>query len=758
MTTSPPSSSDPSGPGRSAAFERLHERVRRWIWDQGWSELREVQERAGEAIFDGASDIVIAAPTAGGKTEAAFLPICSLLVGSATGSVRVLYVSPLKALINDQYSRLDQLCEHLEIPVHRWHGDVDGAQKHKVLREPGGILLITPESLEALLVLRGSQLGQLFNGLQFVVVDELHSFMGTERGRQLQSLLHRLELAIRRHVRRIGLSATLGDMEVAGEFLRPGRGQFVTLITSAGQPHELLVQVRGYLRPMKSGPPKRQPSEHSGGPPGNGGNDESEDDISIALHLFKVLRGSQNLIFANSRMEVESFADLLRRECERLKVPNEFWPHHGSLARDLRHDVEKMLKDRSRPASAVCTSTLELGIDIGAMRSIAQIGSPPSVASLRQRLGRSGRRDDPATLRIYVREGEITRESTLQDALRLQLFEAVAMVELLLKPWYEPPISGQLHLSTLVQQILSLIAQCGGVKAKEAWAALCQSGPFEGLTTAMFSELLDALGSQDFLAQCSDGTLLLGVRGERTVNRYDFYAAFVSPEEYRLLADGRPLGTLPISQPVVEGMSLVFAGRRWRVVLFDESQKVIEVVPSAAGKPPRFGGQGRLKHDRVRQQMFQLLRTVEVPVYLDATAQQLLKEGRDEFRRLDLQTHRLVRLGETTYLFPWRGDRALNTIMLHLRALDFDAIAEAGLLAVVGAPQEALDTTLRRLVEAGPVDAVALAAAVRNKAAEKYDWLLPESLLCEDFARRALDPQGAWEALKEVVSAAKLWL
>lgn len=712
-----------------------------------------MQEQAAHAILDGPADIVIAAATAGGKTEAAFLPICSLLVGAATGSVRVLYVSPLKALINDQYSRLDALCEHLEIPVHRWHGDVDTAKKHQVLREPSGVLLITPESLEALFVLRGTQVSGLCGGLQFVVVDELHSFMGTERGRQLQSLLHRLELTVRRRVRRIGLSATLGDMSLAAEFLRPRERERVTLITSSAEGHELRVQVRGYERPARIKPTAKSNSQLDQTPSGTGDTEDSLDDISIAQHLFRVLRGSHSLVFANSRMEVEFFADLLRRECERLKVPNEFWPHHGSLSRDLRQDVEAMLKDRSRPTIAVCTTTLELGIDIGAMSSIAQIGSPPSVASLRQRLGRSGRRGDPATLRVYVREEEVTLDSAPQETLRLQLIETVAMVELLLRQWYEPPVTGQLHLSTLVQQVLSVIAQCGGARPIEAWTALCKTGPFESVSQGMFAGLLRELGVHDLLTQSTDGTLLLGGAGERIVNRYDFYAAFVSPEEYRLLAGGKPLGTLPISQPIVEGMSLIFAGRRWRVVSFDELQKVIEVVPSAAGKPPRFGGQGGTKHDVVRQEMFRVLRGSEVPRYLDATAQQLLREGRAEFRRLSLDTCSVVQRGDCTYLFPWRGDRASNTIMLHLRALEFDAVAEAGVVGIFKAPSAALATTLRRLSDMGPVDAVELARTVRNKGSEKYDWSLSESLLCEDFARRALDPQGAWEAIANIVSA-----
>jgi ATP-dependent Lhr-like helicase len=737
MTTSPPSSSESDSRG-SGAFGRLHERVQRWIWEHQWSELRDVQEQTIHAVLDSTNDLVVAAATAGGKTEAAFLPICSRLVGAPATGVQVLYVSPLKALINDQHGRLEDLCETLEIPVHRWHGDVDSGKKRQLLKDPRGILLITPESLEAFFVLRGSEIGTVFSGLEYVVLDEVHAFMGTERGRQVQSLLHRLELALRRRVRRIGLSATIGDMDLARQFLRPVGGVAVQAIVSNAEGQALQLQLRGYERPGRA----------SLTPAG-----DDEDDFSIADDLFRVLRGTHNLVFANRRIDVELFADLLRRRCEALRVPNEFQPHHGNLARDLRQDVEAMLKDRSRPATAICTSTLELGIDIGSVSSVAQIGSPPSVASLRQRLGRSGRRGDPAVLRVYVREDALSADSPPQDVLRLELVETIAIVELLLRRWYEPPVRGRLHLSTLVQQTMSVIAQHGGVRAAEAYDALCRNGPFQGVSPAMFASLLRALGSHDLLMQGGDGTLLLGSTGERLVNHYDFYAAFTSPEEYRIVNEGRPLGTLPITQPLIKGTPLIFAGRRWKVTAVDPRQRVVDVVASPAGRPPRFGGEGGEVHDEVRAEMLRLLGDARVPIYLDEEARLLLQEGRDNFARMGLSTKRLVRAGSKTYLFPWAGDRTTNTLAVHLRALEFEAEVAHGIVSVADAPMDALTVSLRRLAEAGPVDPEALAAAVLNKESEKYDAFLDEPLLCAEYARRALDAEGASRAIKAIIAS-----
>ena len=669
------------------------------------------------------------------------MPILTKLLKEEERGCGVLYVSPLKALINDQYDRMQALCASLDLSACRWHGDVDADKKRRFLQKPAEVLLITPESLEAMFVLRGSQMATVFDHLQFVIIDEMHSFIGSERGRQLQSQMRRLELVLRRKLRRVALSATLGDMGLAAEFLRSGAGDRVMVIESAESGDEILLQIRGYLRPQHR---EVQPVAPAAPDP----DDDSEDLISIGRHIFKHLRGSTNLIFANSRSRTEELADLLRRLCEQARVPNEFFPHHGSLSRDLRHQVEARLKESSWPTSVVCTTTLEMGIDIGQVKAVVQVGPAPSVAALRQRLGRSGRRGDSPILRVYVQEEELSDESPPQDLLRLQLIQSIAQVELLLQHWVEPPKSEELHLSTLAQQVLSLIAQCGGVTASQAWEALCQAGPFSPVTSAQFTELLRQLGRADILMQSNDGTLLLSTTGERIVNHYDFYAAFVSPEEYRLVTEGKPLGSLPVSFPVVEGMPLVFAGRRWRVIDVNPEQKVIDLVPARAGRLPNWTGGGAEVHERVRKMMFDLLASESTPRYLDSVAGRLLREARENFRRMQLGVKRVASIGETTFLFPWMGDPAVNTLVLELVALDFDAHVAAGVISIHGATQQDLSTTLNRLVEIGPLDALELSATVRNKAQQKYDHLLSEPLLCAEHASRSIDVAGAYRAAR----------
>jgi ATP-dependent helicase Lhr and Lhr-like helicase len=726
----------------SRAFERLHPKVQRWIWEQNWTELREAQEAAVDPILDGNRDVIIASATASGKTEAAFLPIGSRLASETSGQGLALYISPLKALINDQFSRLEPFFEHLDLPAYPWHGDIVASKKKEFTNDSRGVLLITPESLEGLFVLRGIWIHSMFANLRYSVVDEVHSFIGTERGRQLQSLLARLETAIRRPVPRVGLSATLGDMGLAAEFLRPGAAQSVCTIVSETAGQEIRLLIQGYEETDR---PRAERKED---------NNETEVDNAtrtIGDNVFKQLRGSTSLVFANSRANVEIYADMLRERCESERLPNEFWPHHGSLSKNLRENAEAALKNKSIPATAVCTSTLELGIDIGAVESVAQIGPPYSVTSLRQRLGRSGRRGEPAVLRVHIKQPKITITTSMTDELRVELVQTVAIVRLLLKRWCEPPNPEGLHLSTLIHQVLSLIAQRGGVTASQAWHELCQEGAFHGVQPEMFARLLKGLGGENLILQSSDGTLLHAPLGEKIVNHYSFFTVFVTPEEYRVIAGATHLGTLPVDRPLQENSFIIFGGRRWRIVSVDEKRRIIEVIRASGGRVPGFSGLGGCIHDRVRREMFAVYQETAIPKYLDPTAALLLSEGRDNFHRYRLNERFLVESGTDTMFFLWAGDRIADTIAVQLRARRFPVMNEGIVLHVCGVRPDELRQCLKELVAEGPADPVVLSRAIANKLREKYDQFLPEELLCEDYGKSQLDTEGAWRTLSHIL-------
>jgi len=721
----------------SSAFDQLARPVQKWIRQQGWRELRDIQARAIRTIYETDNDLIVAASTAGGKTEAAFFPLISQVLDAPAegGGFDLLYIGPLKALITDQAGRLEGICQEAELPVVPWHGDVSQSVKTRAMKNPKGILLITPESLEALFVRRGLEITRLFGATRAVVIDELHTVLDSERGVQLRSLLTRLELAIKRPIRRIGLSATLGDMDLARAYLRPDNAEHVTLIEADGGEAELKLQLRGYL---------------------SGGEDDNTPSATdaVAAHLFEHLRGSDNLVFAGARQRVEIFADRLRNLCEQEHLPQEFYPHHASLSRDHRDFVERRLKDNSKPTTAVCTSTLELGIDIGDVTCVAQIGAPFTVAALRQRLGRSGRREgQPAILRQYAVETRLTSDSSFVDRLRLGLIRSIAMIDLLLEGWCEPPKPQALHLSTLVHQILSVIAQRGGAPANILYSVLCREGPFRQVTKAMFTDVLRALGHPEtgLIEQTDGGLLLLGQNGERLVEHYSFYAVFKTPEEYRLVSNGRELGTLPIDNILSPGMMLIFSGRRWLVQEIHDREKVIMVKPAKAGVPPVFGGDPGEIHDKVIARMFDVLEGDTKLLYMDANSLEMLEEARLNYAQMGLTNASFVNLGEETTIIATRvGTMKTTTLALALRGFGFSVEQYDGFVQVeAGEETPPLTEVLKRIGEGEDVD---LFAGAGNLLTEKFHLYLTRELLELDAISSRLEPQILATLVRDFVS------
>lgn len=326
----------------SIGFHQLNKGVQRWIWSQKWDELRDIQEQSIEPILNADRDVIISASTAAGKTEAAFLPVLSQLADNPVNGFGVLYISPLKALINDQSRRLQSLGEQLDIPITPWHGDVSRSLKLKRRKNPQGALLITPESLESMLLNQSGWVTQAFAHLSHIVIDEFHAFIGTERGHQLQSLMHRLEFMLNRVIPRIALSATLGDIQLIAESLRQSKKLPCQIIESNTSHSDLKIQLRGYIE-------KANPTD-----------DESIASEEIISDLYTLLRGSSHLAFANSRSRTEYIAAKLGDWCDENTVPNEFFPHHGNLSKELRESLESRLQENRLPTTAICTMTSTL--------------------------------------------------------------------------------------------------------------------------------------------------------------------------------------------------------------------------------------------------------------------------------------------------------------------------------------------------------------------------------------------------------------
>jgi ATP-dependent Lhr-like helicase len=729
----------------SYEFQRIHPTVQKWVYKQKWKDLRDIQKQSIDPILNGQKDVIISASTASGKTEAFFLPACSAIADINNG-FGILYISPLKALINDQYRRLEELCEMLNMRVTPWHGDISQSKKRQAKKNPSGVVLITPESLESLLIRESGWVKKAFSSIKYIVIDEFHAFIGMERGYHLLSLLNRLDILLdfgNRPTPRIALSATLGNLEQIPSQLRPNPSLSCVIIEDKQKSQSTLkMKLFGYIESADKTPDNpKEPALYQ-----------------ICKKLYTICRGDSHLIFANSRQRTESISAQLSDFCEQNIVPNEFFPHHGSLAKELREELELRLQKETLPTTAICTMTLELGIDIGKVNSVAQITAPHSVSSLRQRLGRSGRRGSASILRMFIIENELTVNSNIIDKLRMELLQSIAMLRLLiLDKWFEPADTEQFHFSTFLHQILAVLAQWGGVRANQLYSILCESRVFSKISIEHFKILLVDMGEKNLITQMSNGELTLGIEGERLVNQYTFYAVFKTPEEYRLINGSKTLGTLPIDSLILANQSIIFAGRRWKVKDIDPEKKTIYVEATKGGQPPNFGGEGMHIHNRIRQEMLEIYCNGDYRIYvndkpidfLDEIARDLFHEGLYSFKQLNLEKNWIVQQGKYVYLLPWMGDKIVNTLVMILVQADYKATAFAGVIEVEKVQINEVINYLKEFLKMKPPTNKDLAKNIEDKYTEKYDSWLPESLLTEGYGQKLFDVETTVDWLRK---------
>ncbi|MEQ8820983.1 MAG: DEAD/DEAH box helicase [Sumerlaeia bacterium] len=773
----------------ASAFSLLDPKLQKVIYDKKWDKLHPVQVRAIQAILETGRHVVISAPTAGGKTEAAFLPILTAIAKEPQPSVQCLCVSPLKALINDQFARLEEWCEALAIPVHRWHGDVSGAQKRKLRGNPGGVLIITPESLESNLVNFGKLAPKIYAHLQFVVIDELHAFLDNVRGMHLRSLVARISAAAGVKPRFVGLSATLSDQDIPRRFLRPDDPGSVDFIAPDGSEGDnIRLKIRAVLARTRESVEKENAFGGLGGirieadmvellfgslglKPGDwdclGRKLENairkrgvERSLSLRDHLDDLadliatrLSKGKNLAFVNAKSILEQIADrIVQRQGDahsglRLVV------HHGSLSKDVREETEaKLKKDDGRPLVCLCSSTLEMGIDIGDIRTVGQIGAPWSVASLRQRIGRSGRKTGEPRLELFTLDTSPSPTANIADFLYPDLLRAIAMVELMGEKWFEPPDIDRHHLSTLVHQTMSCLKQTGGMPIPQVYAALCQGeGPFRRIATRQFARLLRGLAAKEIVEQTPDGLLILGLMGERLTASYEFYAAFQAPEEYTIQTEHERIGKLPASLIPPVGECFTLSARRWCVTHIDEIAKTVLVKRSPGGSAPMFHASGGDIHTVVRRRMRGLLLESGELSYIDATALALLRSARRVFLESGLADCDVQFAREKVLWLPWTGTRTMRTLALYAQHSGLkQAHGDELSLTLPLAGKEAFLEWLQPLAR-GDIDPLELAQKMVPKTAEKYDTFIPADLLDEANATDRLDIVEAQQIAREAI-------
>lgn len=750
-------------------LERFAPIIQDHIYQNAWSEIRPVQEKAAEVIFDTEDNLLICSSTASGKTEAVFFPIISKLLsgnGITLGGFNVLYVAPLKSLINDQYRRISDLLLMSEIPVTHWHGDVGASHKKNALKDPRGILQITPESLESMLINRHSDIISLFGSLEYVIIDEVHSLMNNDRGLQVLCQISRIEHILGRSLRRIGLSATVGDSDLAAIWLEGESPLNTVVLTDEGAKKRWRVAIEHFFVHDRSfdkddhvNNPTAVQTDHgvtidTGLQVPYKENEKPKADAGYE-YIYKCIRNKSCIVFSNSREETEFVTATLRSVAKNAGDPDRILIHHGNLSAAIREDAEDKLKLEDEKFTVCATVTLELGIDIGKLERVVQSDAPTTVSGFLQRLGRSGRRDAPPEIITVIREEEPLPNAPIGQIIPWSLIRAVALIRLYTEDGFiEPPENKKMPLSLAFQQILSLLSSDGEQKPSVLASRILKMPPFEKFPRESFKSLLRFMLEKNYIERTEEGGLIVGLEGEKITQSFKFYASFKDSEDFTVRAGSEEIGTISSCPPIGERFAL--AGRSWEIEEVDLARRLI-FVKSIEGKlEVSWPGEQGVIHTRVLEKMREVLTDDVIPPYLKPNAAKRLAEAKLVAKNADLKNKLLIRLGGDSYcLFPWLGTKAFRTMLRILgkysSSLGISAIEHTPhyiTFKMKGRDEDGFMRRLEGLIRRdGGVDPHTLVGKGEAPAFDKYDAIFPSELLQEAFALDRLSPE---EALKRI--------
>jgi len=728
-------------------FSRYAPFIQDFIYQNGWESLRAVQVAAGDALFNTEDNLLLSASTASGKTEAAFFPILTQFYEDPPRSVGAIYIGPLKALINDQFLRLNDLCREAEVPVWHWHGDVSQSHKAKLLKKPSGILQITPESLEALLLHKHAYIPKLFHDLRFIVIDEVHSLMRGDRGGQTLCLIQRLCRLANVNPRRIGLSATIGDPEAAAAFLSAGtgRGTVIPRIEQKGARWRLSME-HFYIAANQASETEDSEEAKQAMAEALPVLEEASDTAPKAAdpgigYIYEHSRTKKCLVFVNSREECETVCTTLRQYCEAKHEPDRFLIHHGNLSASYRETAESVMKDEAECKTTVTTATLELGIDIGRLERAFQIDAPFTVSSFLQRMGRTGRRDLPPEMWFVIREEQPEARAMLPVTVPWSLLQGIALVQLYLEERYvEPPKLDRLPYSLLYHQTMSTLASSGEMSPAALASKVLSLAYFHRITQEDYRILLRHLLSIDHIQKTENGGLIVGLAGERQINSFKFYAVFQENEEYTVRSESEELGTIVLPPP--PGEKIALAGHVWVVEEVDHQRHLV-YCRLVKGKVPAYFGQcpGDIQTKVLERMQKALLEETSYP-YLMKNAAARLVEARQAARLSHVAEEPLICLGgEMWCLCPWLGSYAFLALERFLKLRCAKRLGLSGLDVSrpyfmqfkMKADRDSFYRILLETVEE-PLDPMELVYPGEVPIFEKYDEFVPPELVKKGFA------------------------
>lgn len=752
-------------------FERFPEFIREYIYSHAWESLRGVQIAAAHTIFETDNNLLLNSSTASGKTEAAFFPILSELYEDKPHSVGVLYIAPLKSLINDQFERLSELLDMTDTPLTHWHGDVAQSHKKKLLSNPRGILQITPESLESMLINRSNDIPRLFGDLRFVVIDEIHTLTGTDRGNQIICQLSRIARIIGYHPRRIGLSATVGDPTLAAEWLNADTERVADIPTFPEEKVRWRLGLEHFYieNPEladKSTAPNRIVEQKQNAKTDNVNSaKETEIPTKRAMldagyeYVYDCVRDKKSIVFSNSREETEYVCATLRQIAgKRGEDDSKILIHHGNLSASLREEAEMKMRDSEEFAVTCATVTMELGIDIGRLERVIQIQAPNTISSFLQRIGRSGRRGQTPEMIMVFREEEALPNTPLPQLIPWELIRAIAIIQLYIEERFiEPPSRKKLPYSLLFHHTLSMLAQSGELTAKRLAERVLSLPPFCNVSQQSYKELLISMLNNDFIEMTEEKGLIVGLAGERLLKSFKFYAVFKDSEDFTVRQGSEEIGTITTPPPVGDRFAL--AGRVWEVEEIDAQRKLLYVHKVDGKMEISWPGDFGEIHTKILRRMKQVLTEDTSYPYLQENAQKRLDLARKTAKNSGMLEHSLVNLGGYTYcLFPWLGTRSFRTLRKYIQKKasenNISGIEFEGCYYILFKMEKNSDiefiSKLCEDIEIYGIDKASLVEKGEIPLFEKYDSYIPVELLREAYAEDKLRSDEAENAIKDI--------
>ena len=723
-------------------FSLFPDFIKEYIYSHGWSELRDIQLKAAHAILETDSNLLLSSSTASGKTEAAFFPIIADVVSDpdSASSVSVLYIAPLKSLINDQFYRLEELLDMSGIRVTHWHGDVSASHKSALLKEPSGILQITPESLESMLMNRSNDIPRLFGKLKYVVIDEIHAMIGQDRGNQVLCQLMRISRLIGHSPRRVGLSATIGDISLAAEWLGAGSGR--ETIAPVPEPTKLRwrLGLEHFYIQMSSEVQSSAPSFSTAPAEDRGGNAALDPGYEF---LYDSVADKKALIFANSREETEYVTATLRQIAAPRGDSDIFLIHHGNLSAALREDAEAKMKDESvLRAVTSATVTMELGIDIGRLERVCQVGAPATVSGFLQRLGRSGRRGTPPEMIMLYREDMPLPNAPLPEIIPWELLRGIGIIELYSSERFiEPPRFKKMPLSLAFHQTLSILASGGERSARELAELVLTLPPLSAIDKETYRALLVAMINSDYVELTEEKKLIVGLKGERIINSFKFYAVFKDSEDFTVRCESEEIGTITTPPPVGDRFAL--AGRVWEVKEIDVQRRLIFVKRVEGKMEISWPGDSGEIHTKLVLAMRDVLFNGKDYPFIGANARERLENARRVAKNARIDENMVVFLGGQSYvMFPWLGTASFRTLRRFLQhyssELGISDIQSEGCCYIKFKANEDAGRSIlygiRAIIERDGIDPFTLVRDGECPIFDKYDEYIPPELLREAYA------------------------